>query len=696
VIEEKVPTRLIFAPSWLLPMILNHSSCSLPMYVLLAIATVVLQGSLQPVWSSAPSQQQAEKPTPETNTTPEQSSDPPAQQPEPPEKEVLITEVQVQGVEGELLNQVYGAISTRPGLTTTRSQIQTDINAIFATGSFSQVRAEPEDTPKGVKVTFIVQPNPVLRRVQTAGTQSLTQAEVERIFAPQYGKVLNLNELKAGIQSVNKLYQDKGYLLGQVLGSPQIDPDGTVTLQVAEGIVERVNVQYQNKEGEPAKGRTREFVITREMKTKPGEIVNKEQLQKDLQRVYNLGLFEQVEPSFTPGEDPRKVALNLTVRERRSWDISPSAGFSSREGLFGQLNFSQNNLGGNHQRVNAQAQVGTNSLQFETSFTDPWIATAPYRTSYTVSTFNRQTRPLGFDGGKTDINLGTQAIVSDPDGIPNSGDEVQGLVDSGNTPRVNRLGGSIRFSRPFTKDLDKTRTAWTASAGLRYERISILEPDQDINNFDELGNSLSFSGTGQDDLWTINLGLAKDSRNDPTSPTKGSLFQVGVDQSVPVGQGNIQMTKLQASFSQFVPVKLLNFTKGPQALAFQVKGGTVLGDLPPYEGFTIGGADSIRGFSEGGVGTGRSFLQASAEYRFPLLKLLGGIGGVLYADYGTTLGTQDAVPGNPGIVREKSGDGFGYGVGVRIKTPLGFPIRLDYGWTDQGENRIQFGVGERF
>jgi outer membrane protein insertion porin family len=680
-------------------MILNYYSHPLPLYMILAIATVLFPYSLQPVWSQEKIPDQKTNSgiiSPSPDSTKESSPATSSEQPRTEETEVMITEVQVQGVEGELLNQVYAAISTRPGLTTTRSQIQVDINAIFATGYFSQVRAEPEDGPKGVKVTYIVQPNPVLRRVQAAGTQLLTQAEVERIFTPQYGKVLNSNDLKAGIQSVNQFYKDKGYLLGQVLGSPQIDSDGTVTLQIAEGVVERVNVQYQNKEGEPAKGRTKEFIITREMKTKPGEIVNKEQLQKDLQRVYNLGLFEQVEPSFSPGEDPRKVALNLTVKERRSWDISPSAGFSSRDGLFGQLSYSHNNLGGNHQRFNAQAQVGTNSLLFETSFTEPWIATDPYRTSYSISAFNRQTRPLVFDGGNTDINLGTQGIVSDPDGIPNSGDEVQGVVDSGDTPRVNRLGGGIRFSRPFTKDLDKTRTAWTASAGLRYERVSIQEPDQDINNFDELGNSLSFSGTGQDDLVTVNLGLSKDSRNDSISPTKGSVFRVGLDQSLPIGQGNIQMTKLQAEFSQFIPVKLLNFTKGPQAFAFNVKGGTVLGDLPPYEAFTIGGADSVRGFSEGSVGSGRSFLQATAEYRFPLLKFLGGIGGVLYADYGTTLGTQDEVPGNPGIVREKSGDGFGYGVGLRIKTPLGLPIRLDYGWTDQGENRIQFGFGDRF
>ncbi|NEO28285.1 MAG: BamA/TamA family outer membrane protein, partial [Kamptonema sp. SIO4C4] len=67
----------------------------------------------------------------------------------------------------------------------------------------------------------------------------------------------------------------------------------------------------------------------------------------------------------------------------------------------------------------------------------------------------------------------------------------------------------------------------------------------------------------------------------------------------------------------------------------------------------------------------------------------------LFVDYGTDLGTGDNVPGNPAGVRGKPGDGLGYGVGVRIQSPLG-PIRVDYGLNDQGDSRIHFGIGERF
>jgi outer membrane protein insertion porin family len=68
----------------------------------------------------------------------------PAQEAEP---QVLVSEVVVQGAPAKLEAEVYRAIQTKPGKTTTRSQLQKDINAVFATGYFSNVKAVPEDVP---------------------------------------------------------------------------------------------------------------------------------------------------------------------------------------------------------------------------------------------------------------------------------------------------------------------------------------------------------------------------------------------------------------------------------------------------------------------------------------------------------------------------------------------------------------------
>jgi outer membrane protein insertion porin family len=117
-----------------------------------------------------------------------------------------------------------------------------------------------------------------------------------------------------------------------------------------------------------------------------------------------------------------------------------------------------------------------------------------------------------------------------------------------------------------------------------------------------------------------------------------------------------------------------------------------LGNLAPYNAFTLGGVNSVRGYGQGEVGIGRSYVQASAEYRFPIISALGG---TLFADYASDLGSAKTVPGAPGIDRGRPGNGFGVGAGLRFKSPLG-TLRADWAVTDRGNNRVQFTIGEKF
>jgi outer membrane protein insertion porin family len=629
--------------------------------------------------------QPAPTPTPTPTPTPEPEAE--------AEPRVLVSEVAVQGVAGNpeearLLDAVYGAVQTQPGRTTTRSQLQEDINAIFATGFFSNVRATPEDTPLGVRVTFEVQPNPVLTQVQVEGTQVLPQTVVNEAFSPLYGRILNLAELQEGIKQINKWYQGNGYVLAQVVETPRISPDGVVTLQIAEGVVEDIRVRFLNKEGSevvtdkegnpvldkegnptPVRGRTRPFIITREFELKSGEVFNRGRIERDLQRVFGLGIFEDVKLTLNPGKDPRQVVVVVNVTERNTGSVAAGAGVSSASGLFGSISYQEQNFGGNNQKLGAELQIGLESFfLFDVSFTDPWIAGDPYRTSYTVNAFRRRTISLIFDGGDEEIEL------------PN-----------GDRPRVVRTGGGISFTRPLARN-PFVRSEWTASLGLQYQRVEITDSDGERSPVDELGNDLSFSGEGQDDLFTVQFGIVRDRRNNALRPTSGSLLRLGTEQSIPIGLGNIFLNRLRASYSHYIPVQFTNFTEGPQALAFNIQAGTVIGDLPPYEAFSLGGSNSVRGYDEGDVGSGKSFIQATVEYRFPIFSV---ISGALFVDAATDLGSGDRVPGDPAGIRDKPGSGFGYGLGVRIQSPLG-PIRIDYGFNDNGESRLHFGLGERF
>jgi outer membrane protein insertion porin family len=636
-----------------------------------------------------PSNELEISPTPSTTETPAPPSPTPtpptpvqeAGCPDPNAPQVLVAEVVVQGADSELEDTVYEAIETRPGRSTDRCQLQEDVNAIYATGLFSQVDYQPEDTPLGVRVTFVVSSNPVLRNVNVVvvpegtGERALPQSVVDEIFSPQYGSTLNLRTFQEGVKKLNQWYKDNGYILAQIVGASQVDANGTVTLQVAEGVIEDIEIRFLDKDGEetdeegnPVTGRTRKFIITREMALAPGDVLKEDTLISDLRRVFGLGLFERVEPSLNPGADPRKVVLVVNVTERNTGSVAAGAGISSATGLFGTISYQEQNLGGNNQKLGAQLQVGERALLFDVSFTDPWIAGDPFRTSYTVNGFRRRSISLIFDGGDDEVEL------------PN-----------GDVPRILRTGGGVTFTRPLNRN-PLERSEWTASLGLQYQRISIRDRDGDLSPEDELGNDLSFSGEGKDDLTTLQFGLVRDLRNDPLKPTTGSLLRLTTEQSIPVGTGSIFMNRLRASYSYYVPVEYFKFAEGPQALAFNVQAGTVLGDLPPYEAFAIGGSNSVRGYREGDVGSGRSFVMATAEYRFPIFSILGG---ALFVDFGSDLGTGSSVPGDPAGIRDKPGTGFGYGLGVRVNSPLG-PIRVDYGISIDGDSRFHFGLGERF
>ena len=620
------------------------------------------------------------------------------------ETRVLISEVVVKSEKGqitsELEKEVYKVIRTQAGQTTTKTQLQEDINAIFATGFFTNVRALPEDTPLGVRVSFIVDPNPVLTKVEidanpgTSVKSVLPTTIVEEIFKDQYGKILNLRDLQEGVKELNKRYQEQGYVLAQVIDAPRIAESGIVTLQVAEGVVENIKVKFRTKDGddvdvkgEPIRGKTKEYIITREMESKQGTVFNRNAMQRDLQRIYGLGLFEPPdnEPvSLDPGSDPSKVNVILNIMERNSGSIAAGAGISSASGLFGTVSYQQQNLGGRNQKLGAEVQLGERELLFDLRYTDPWIDGDPYRTSYTTNLFRRRSISLIYEGKDQTIK------TFDPGNINNT--------DQQNTPRIVRLGGGVTFTRPFSANPFKS-SEWLGSFGLQYQRVSAYDADGNLRKegaiFSDSGTQLSgtvpltYSSSGEDDLLLFKVGAQRDLRNNPLQPTKGSYLSFGVDQSVPIGSGSIFLTRLRGNYSYYIPVKFTSFGgKKSETLAFNVQGGTILGDLPPYEAFTLGGSNSVRGYDEGRLSSGRSYVQASAEYRLPLFSI---ISGALFFDYGSDLGTTTR---NAQLLN-KNGDGYGYGLGVRVQSPLG-PIRLDYGINDDGDSRINFGIGERF
>ena len=570
---------------------------------------------------------------------------------------VTAIDVQVRGVTQELQQVVLNTISTRAGGSTSQSQLDSDVAAILNTGLFANARVSTSQSQDGLSVVYQVEPV-ILRSLQLSGNQVLTPAVANDFFKSQIGQPISPTAMRQGIQQLSQWYTDNGYALAQVLDA-QPSRNGVVTIAVAEGVIGDINVRFLDKEGKPAEGRTREDFIKSELKLQPGQIFRVDVARQDLQQLYQLGLFDNANVSLNG--DARNVDVTYELTERPARGVNVGGGYSADTGVFGTISYKDQNLGGINQQLGLNVQVSGRDLQFNGNFTDPYRASNPDKPGYSVDVFRRRSVSTVFDD-----NFANDIEAEDYD-EPNQG----------------QFGAGVRLSKPIDD--------WQASVGLNYTRTSIRDDDGNIISVDALGKPLSFSGTGIDDLVTVSAGVTKDQRNNPVNPTQGSVLSLSTEQSIPVGNGNIFMNRVQANYSQYTPVDLLGGDK-PEVLAFNVQGGTTIGDLPPYQAFNLGGINSVRGYGTGEVGSGRSYVLASAEYRVPLFNP---VGAVLFADFASDLGTGDTVPGEPGIVRGKPGTGFGYGAGLRVDSPIGI-IRADYGFTDQGDSQLQFGIGQRF
>ena len=676
-----------------------------------------------------------------------------------PEPKVLISEVVVKGIEGHpeqerLEIAVYDAMATRPGTRVTRSELQTDLSAIYATGWFSDVRIQPVDGPLGVQLVVTVVPNPVLTQVQLEGVGAKTKLPANLIpdtFAPDYGKTLNLNALQARIGELQKWYADQGYSLARVSGPTRVSPQGVVQLLVREGSVAGVEVQFLNKEGEstndkgqPIRGKTKSWVVTREVSIKPGDTFNRRQLEEDIKRLYGTGLFGDVKVTLRPvAGNPGEVTIVLGIVEQSSGSLSGGLGYSQAQGVFGQVQLQDSNLLGRAWDMAVNFTYGQFGGLGDISFTDPWIKGDKYRTAFRARVFFSREVPQIFQSQ----NNGTINTVSDVsnDFYKASSNASAYNIQSKNNPTgtsfgsiskaqkadpslnwfnldnnsiaLQRIGGNVQFVRPMNGGNPYKRAPWSVVLGFSGQEVtpmnfsgSVMPYGMNTNNYKNGQTQvkdvicIAYNCAQHNQLVGLRVAATMNNLNDPRNPTAGNFLSLGTEQFFSVGPDSPTFNRLRASYTHYIPVNWLKIFKGcrpkpgqkedcKQALAFQATAGTNVGNLPPYEAFCLGGSNSVRGYYDCDLGVGKSFGEATIEYRFPIFSI---ISGEVFVDGGTSFGSQANVPGNPGGLLQKPGDGFSVGTGLIVSTPVG-PLRLEVASQDfTGEWRFNLGVGWKF
>ena len=327
--------------------------------------------------------------------------------------------------------------------------------------------------------------------------------------------------------------------------------------------------------------------------------------------------------------------------------------------MVGSAAYTQKNLFGRAQKLSVSVEMGQVDSLFRFSHVDPWVGSDAHRTSRSLSLQNTRSSGNAIHGRPSDPALLEEAAAAAA---------AAGAGAAGNDVVVTRLMSAVEWSRPLAN-------GWTGAAGVTWQRTGLRDEHGGALLLDAFGKPLTFSTEEEDVTFVGLLRAVYSGRGDST-------VVLSAEHALPLRPEWLRFSRLQARLE-----RSLRF--GPLHLALAGKGGAIVGDLPPYEAFPIGGTNSVRGYDEGEVGSGRHYCVATAEAHCPLV---GPLSGLLFADYGSDLDSGHTVLGDPAGTRGKPGSGYGYGAGVRIDSPVG-PLRLEYAFNDCGTRRFHFGVG---
>lgn len=238
--------------------------------------------------------------------------------------------------------------------------------------------------------------------------------------------------------------------------------------------------------------------------------------------------------------------------------------------------------------------------------------------------------------------------------------------------------GSVNLCR-FSLGLDLNEPAsshWSSKTSIKFEHVRTINDDGRSISRDLDGFPVTCSGSYQDNM----VVLKQESQFAKANDCSFSRFSLQIEQGIPVLSRWLIFNRFKFTASKGVKL-------GPAFLLTSLTGGSIVGDIAPYQAFSIGGIGSVRGYGEGAVGSGRSCLVANSELTFPLNQMLEG---AVFLDCGTDLGSGCHVPGNPALRHGKPGSGVGLGYGLRFKSQLGH-LQVDYAINAFEQKTVYFG-----
>ncbi|MBS5335889.1 MAG: BamA/TamA family outer membrane protein [Veillonella sp.] len=563
----------------------------------------------------------------------------------------LITGLSISGVTPEQQAQLLPILTEKIGDAVSVDGVFKDVTNLGNTGYFSEVNPVFTTVPEGVKLDFAVTVNPITTGVAFEGNTVYTSEVLTKFMDLQPGQVLNSVYVGQKVQGINAAYARDGYMLAHVDGI-RVDDQGVLHIHIVEGIVEDI-VPAGNK-------KTRDKVITREFVQKKGKPFNKFLVRRSVERVYNLGFFDDVNVRMLPGDqDPNNVIIEIDVLEHKTGTITLGAGYSKSDGLMGIIEFGEDNFRGTGDKFKVHWEIGGKKKykNYQISYLKPWIDSKG--TSLGFSFFNREDE-------YTDYN--------------EDGNEVAEYNKKSRGFNISFGRQTGEYTRDYlTLESRKDSYKWDDddSSGFRYDRNAGKGQNWDNGSYNFANDKYVDKNFGR--INSITWQKVYDSRDNIYEPTRGRRISYTAQWAGHGLGGDFDFYKFTAEARMYKKLGAKN------VLAFRARGGFIQGDAPYSQLFTLGGADSLRGYEDDQF-RGKYMYNATLEFRFPIVKK---VSGVLFTDIGDA---WDAP--NVSWYNSKKTFNYGVGAGVRITTPIG-PVKLDYG-VGKHKNKFHFSFGTQF
>lgn len=428
----------------------------------------------------------------------------------------------------------------------------------------------------------------------------------------------------------------QGYSFADV--RPRLDRDIStgsfnVTYLVDEGAriyVERINITGNIK--------TRDYVIRRELDFGEGDPFNRSIVQRGRTAIERLGFFSKVNVGTAPGSAPDRVVINIDVEEQSTGDYGITAGYSTEDGILGEVSVTERNFLGRGQYLRASVGATGSGQTYEFSFTEP-----------------------RFMGLKISSGIDVYHRTSDE-----SDSQLYGSTAT---------GGQLRLGLPITRDV-----TLTGLVGAETKTISDLEAPY---TWLLGGDGTSGAEVQYNKAW-VGYSLTYNGLDDPRKPREGlyaSLSQqyIGWD---------FNYLKSEARARYFMPLLddsgIVASVRGQAGIINALDGGSV----SPFETFRPG-ATLVRGFEGRGLGprhdesgeilgvTSYAGISAEVEFPIPMLPDNFGVTGAVWADAAWIDGAGGPFPIEAGSVDDPLKASVG--ASVIWDSPFG-PLRGDFAY----------------